>query len=621
MISQERLQKFVIPDLAFGEKRHHQKMLPTTLTVSPSPPSPFSSTASSKYIIPSSLNKKTNNDKPMNVFFNWTPIVLVVSILAYFYYIQYYLSQSYMEKTDNSPWPLRIKKGWFFERKMDLTDSQWNSFRKFFPLLIILAILYCVVSRVIARFTKTLVETNSISRVRIVFYLFTSFVFVTYMYEMNAIFPILVASVNYLIGSRLKHSKWQPLLTWIFNIAVLVTSDYYSGYGMFAIRFFSFFGTKTRFLYLRNAGKVDWSTYFNITLCRLISYNIDLRNTYLKMQNQESADTFSSSSSNKDVSTMAEYRRRQEESRSLSDYNFINYLLYVFYVPCYIAGPICSFDAFMSYLYTPQKEVPKKTLIRLSIAVILYAVLMELSLHFAYFVGFNDKNCWRTDDATNCAKVLRMSTLQIASTGILTLCYMYMKFTIIWRFFRVWALWDGQNVPENMTSCIWMNFLVSDFWRSWHRSMYLWIVKYLYVPLGGGKTKLWNVWIIFGFVAIWHDLWWRWVAWAYFNAFLIAFESVFTYIILPPISKKLALNPYQQRIAVAILAGTNGLFMCSANLAIMYGFEGTYHFLGSLLFWSKGHLYLIVAFAFLSPLSILAIRDMRAASNSEKEKP
>lgn len=30
----------------------------------------------------------------------------------------------------------------------------------------------------------------------------------------------------------------------------------------------------------------------------------------------------------------------------------------------------------------------------------------------------------------------------------------------------------------------------------------------MYIPLGGSKKKLLNVWVIFTFVAIWHDLEW-----------------------------------------------------------------------------------------------------------------
>ena len=28
-----------------------------------------------------------------------------------------------------------------------------------------------------------------------------------------------------------------------------------------------------------------------------------------------------------------------------------------------------------------------------------------------------------------------------------------------------------------------------------------------YIPLGGQRTQLWSMWIIFTFVGLWHDLW------------------------------------------------------------------------------------------------------------------
>jgi protein-cysteine N-palmitoyltransferase HHAT len=30
----------------------------------------------------------------------------------------------------------------------------------------------------------------------------------------------------------------------------------------------------------------------------------------------------------------------------------------------------------------------------------------------------------------------------------------------------------------------------------------------MYIPLGGSKRKLLNIWVIFTFVAVWHDLEW-----------------------------------------------------------------------------------------------------------------
>ena len=53
------------------------------------------------------------------------------------------------------------------------------------------------------------------------------------------------------------------------------------------------------------------------------------------------------------------------------------------------------------------------------------------------------------------------------------------------RFFRFWAIADEMVPPENMPQCITMTTTISDFWRGWHSSYNKWLVRYIYIPLGG----------------------------------------------------------------------------------------------------------------------------------------
>ena len=71
-----------------------------------------------------------------------------------------------------------------------------------------------------------------------------------------------------------------------------------------------------------------------------------------------------------------------------------------------------------------------------------------------------------------------------------------------------------------------MHFNLQGFWRNWHASFNLWLVRYMYVPLGGSAWRAANVWPIFTFVALWHDLEWRLLAWAWLSCGLIAPELV-----------------------------------------------------------------------------------------------
>lgn len=319
-----------------------------------------------------------------------------------------------------------------------------------------------------------------------------------FLYGNCSIFLIAIALFNYGIGKVFKKSKLNDLFSWLFNLSILFTSKYYDGY-----RFYNFFLPS----YLEsNRGVLSWETYFNIMFCRLISYNMD----YSEQLRKVPSDGISVK---KDEEKWSEYRQRQESTLNVeADFNLLHYFAYLFYVPLFVGGPVCGYTAFISYVkYSTQKELSYKQLIWHTIRLISYIVLLEIYLHLFYTVGFNEKGLWKSNSWVG--PQASLAPFDVGCVGISTLTFMYMKFLIIWRLFRLWSLWDGINPPENMNRCVNNNYLVSDFWRSWHRSLYLWILKYLYIPLGGSKSKVWSVWIIFTFIALWHDLWWRWLAW------------------------------------------------------------------------------------------------------------
>nr|GEY94680.1 caffeoyl-CoA O-methyltransferase-like [Tanacetum cinerariifolium] len=74
---------------------------------------------------------------------------------------------------------------------------------------------------------------------------------------------------------------------------------------------------------------------------------------------------------------------------------------------------------------------------------------------------------------------------------------------------------SGIEAPENMPSCINNCYNLESFWKTWHASFNKWLVRYMYIPLGGSRRKLLNVWVVFTFVAIWHDLEWKLLSWAW----------------------------------------------------------------------------------------------------------
>ena len=83
--------------------------------------------------------------------------------------------------------------------------------------------------------------------------------------------------------------------------------------------------------------------------------------------------------------------------------------------------------------------------------------------------------------------------------------------------------------PENMVRCMANNYSALGFWRAWHRSYNLWIIRYIYVPLGGTRNRILTSVLVFTFVALWHDLSFKLLAWGWLVSLFIVPEVTARY--------------------------------------------------------------------------------------------
>jgi D-alanyl-lipoteichoic acid acyltransferase DltB (MBOAT superfamily) len=254
----------------------------------------------------------------------------------------------------------------------------------------------------------------------------------------------------------------------------------------------------------------------------------------------------------------------QEQHLPKSQYGLLHFLAYIFYPPLYIAGPIVSYNAFTHQVYTPQTTYSIGQLVKSTIRIFVVLLGLEVALHYIYFHAFNENDLW-----------MNFKTADVCITGYFVLNFMYTKFLIIWRLFRLGAQYDGIDTPENMNRCVNNNYTFTGFWRSWHGSFNTWTVRYLYIPLGGKKTQKLTMWLIFTFIGLWHDLWWSWVAWALLNCVFFSAEIfvMTTFHKIPGIERK-----WYYRYIVAVAGTFNVFLLMIANLAILHGFQDSYTF-------------------------------------------
>lgn len=147
--------------------------------------------------------------------------------------------------------------------------------------------------------------------------------------------------------------------------------------------------------------------------------------------------------------------------------------------------------------------------------------------------------------------------------GYFNLHIIWLKLLIPWRFFRLWALVDGVDPPENMLRCMSNNFSALAFWRAWHRSFNRWIVRYIYIPIGGAQRPIINMVAVFTFVAFWHDLSFKLLAWGWLVVLFVVPEILARKVFSP---KKFVGREVLYRNLCALGGVANILMMMSANL-------------------------------------------------------
>lgn len=269
------------------------------------------------------------------------------------------------------------------------------------------------------------------------------------------------------------------------------------------------------------------------------------------------------------LSDTDEHKKKQLDPANLSerdrvalpakptDYTLYNYIAYVLYAPLYLTGPILTFNDYISQNRYPLPSVTTSRTIKYGIRFLLVLLCMELVLHYLYAVAISKaRPNWTL-----------YSPFQLSMLGYFNLHIIWLKLLIPWRFFRLWALVDGIDAPENMVRCMSDNYSALAFWRGWHRSFNRWIVRYIYIPIGGsGASKvrgIANFFAVFTFVALWHDINLRLLMWGWLITLFVLPEIIAT-LLFP--AKKWKDRPTAYRMICGVGAVGNVMMMMVANL-------------------------------------------------------
>ncbi len=198
---------------------------------------------------------------------------------------------------------------------------------------------------------------------------------------------------------------------------------------------------------------------------------------------------------------------------------FATYLLYVFFFPKLLAGPIIKYHEMDEQL-----------------AAMPAARWEDISAGFLRFMlGVVKKTLIADTVATGADKIFAADPHGIgfseAWLGVIFFTFqIYFDFSAYSDMAIGIARMLGFRLRENF-NMPYLSCSITEFWRRWHISLATWIREYLYIPLGGNRVtagrRYLNLWICFLASGLWHGAAWPYVIWGAYNGLFLVLDKLF----------------------------------------------------------------------------------------------
>ncbi|CAN8100939.1 unnamed protein product [Discula destructiva] len=518
-----------------------------------------------------------------------------------------------------------LSQGWIPGRKIDNTDAQYRSFRSNLPYLAALLTLHPLCRKAWNKFYRPLPPGKTVADTaqarleqRASFDYSFALIFLAALHGFSMFKVLAILWINYNLATNLPR-RYIPVATWTFNIGVLFLNELCDGYkyrdiamvlsgtSPYLVRTAPINGTLTDWgAWLDSWGGImsRWEILFNITVLRLISFNLD----YYWSLNYRSSSPMEKQS---DPTSLSE-RDRMSIPAPARDFTFRNYVAYAVYAPLYLTGPILTFNDYISQLRYRPLSIETPRTIRYAVRFLLCLLCMEVMLHFIYVNAITKANPdWSS-----------YTPAQLSLLSYISCMVIWLKLLLPWRLFRLWSLLDGIDPPENMVRCMTDNYSTTSFWRSWHRSYNKWLVRYLWIPLGGADfstalgaaRSVGGYLLVFTFVALWHDIKLRLLMWSWLIVLFLLPEAAA--VMLFP-RRKFEGRETLYRCLCACGGAANCIIMMMANLVgFAFGMDGLKSILKGIFETWSGVLFFVTAFGSI----FVGVQVMFEVREAEKRK-
>ena len=369
----------------------------------------------------------------------------------------------------------------------DYQDLQWKFFRTHLFIFLLIGILFVAISKIIKKYNEEYLRY---------FYSISGIIFAFYLIKVRIIY-ILIPMILFFYSNKLVTIGdrnfsiiiWCELLLCKFLIS----------------RAEKFFVLKNVFKGANDIDDLSYEFIITYALMRMLSFNIEYKKIYYDQTVPESIFSLNQARSHCMECFNGNFCSKCLENTVITDkdkldnsFDIINFTNYIFYLPLLFNGPLINYNNFVFQLNiwkdSKHNNLKKMNKLLYFLKLLLLLVIMEVYNHFL-FPMFLFRNGYNTLEPNS-----EISLFYYCFICLNILTFIWLKFAIIWKFGKLLAWGDGIYVEENMNRIIYDIYSLEEFFRGMNRSFNRWIVRYLYIPLGGKNKKYINIWVIFAFV-------------------------------------------------------------------------------------------------------------------------
>ncbi|XP_029927218.1 protein-cysteine N-palmitoyltransferase HHAT isoform X2 [Myripristis murdjan] len=177
-------------------------------------------------------------------------------------------------------------------------------------------------------------------------------------------------------------------------------------------------------------------------------------------------------------------------------------LSYSFYHPLFYNGPIITYRDYIQQMRRPAEEsdtdkaVFSYLLLRAG-RIFLWWLIAEYMIHVMYMHSIQ----------TNETYLEILPPWALGGLALALVQFFYVKYLVLFGLPSVLATLD-KLVPPKLPRCVSIMYSFTGMWRHFDEGLYRWLIRYIYVPLGGSRHgllyKMLSTGLAFGFVCLWH---------------------------------------------------------------------------------------------------------------------